>query len=195
MLQESLSTIGIPVMSNSSFIHTEHDIGESWRAQLNKSIIQAGKEERKFAMERNYYHHGVPAITVYVDGGLSKRSHKHSYNANSGVAIIIVKATGKLLYLGVCNKYCSACAQGIPTDKHQCYRNWASPSSDIETDMLLEGFRTAESTHGVCYMRMVGDSDSLVYPTLLLSIPVLGRDILKVECANDACKGYRNGWE
>ncbi len=81
-------------------------------------MIEAGKEERKLAIERNDYHQGVPAITVYVDGGWSKRSHKHSYNANSGVAIIIGKATGKLLYLGVRNKYCAACAQGVSTEKH-----------------------------------------------------------------------------
>ena len=62
-----MSTIGIPVMSKSSFIHTERDIGESLRAQLNKSMIETGKDERKLAMERNDYHRGVPAITVYVD--------------------------------------------------------------------------------------------------------------------------------
>ena len=56
-------------MSKSSFIQTEHDIGESWCAQLNKSMIEAWKEERMLAMERNDYHHGVPAITVYVDRG------------------------------------------------------------------------------------------------------------------------------
>ena len=93
-------------------------------------------------------------------GGWWKRSHKQSYNANSGVAIIIGKATGQLLYLGVRNKYYSACAQGIPTDKHQCYNNWASSSSEMETDILLEGFRAAESTHRVHYMRMVRDGDS-----------------------------------
>ena len=81
-------------------------------------------------------------------GGRSKRSHKHSYNANSVVAIIIGKATGQLLYLGVRIKCCSACAQGIPTDKHQCYKNWASSSSEMETDTLLEGFRAAEILMG-----------------------------------------------
>ena len=39
---------------------------------------------------------GYPAITVIVDGGRSKRSHKHSYNAKSGVAMIIEKQTKKL---------------------------------------------------------------------------------------------------
>ena len=50
----------------------------------------------------------------YVDGGWSKRSHKHSYNVKSGVAIIIGKETGKLLHIGVRNKFCHACARKIP---------------------------------------------------------------------------------
>lgn len=40
---------------------------------------------------RGDHYQGVSAITVYVGDGWSKRSHKHSYNANSGVAIIIGK--------------------------------------------------------------------------------------------------------
>ncbi len=64
VLQESMSTLGVPVMTKSSFIHTEHDIGECWRAQLRKSMIEAGKEERKLAIERNDYHQGVPAYCV-----------------------------------------------------------------------------------------------------------------------------------
>ncbi len=190
-----MSTLGVPVMTKSSCIHTEQDIGECWRAQLSKSMTEAGKEESKLAIEKNDYHQGVAAITVYVDGGRSKRSHKHSYSANSGAPIIIGKATGKLLYLGVRNKYCAACAQGVSTEKHQCYKNWTSSSSEMETDILLEGFCAAESTHGVRHMRMVGDGDSSVYPTLLLSVPVWGRDIQKIECANHACKCYRSGLE
>ena len=103
-LEETMSIVGVPVMSKASFIQTERDIGEWWKTQLNESMKEAGKEEKRLAIERGEYHHGVPAITVYVDGGWSKRSHKHSYNAKSGVAIIIGKATGKLLYLGVRNK-------------------------------------------------------------------------------------------
>ena len=48
---------------------------------------------RELAEERGDFHEGVPAI----DGGWSKRSHRHSYNAKSGVAIIVRQATGKLL--------------------------------------------------------------------------------------------------
>ena len=194
-LQETMSIVGIPVMSKTSFTHTERSIGEMWKAQLRESMNEAGKEEKRLAIQRGDYHQGVPAITVYVDGGWSKRSHKHSYNANSGVAIIIGKATGKLLHLGVRNKYCSACTQGISKEQHTCFKNWTSSSSEMETDVVLEGFRMAESTHGVRYMRMVGDGDSSVYSTLLLNVPVWGRDIKKLECANHACKCYRGGLE
>ena len=46
-------------------------------------MIQAGKEEKQLAIERDDYLEGVPAITVIVDGGWSKWLHRHSYNANS----------------------------------------------------------------------------------------------------------------
>ena len=65
------------------------------------TLEEAGREERALALNRGDYHEGVPAITVIVDGGWSKRSHRHSYNANSGVGIMIGKETGKILFLGV----------------------------------------------------------------------------------------------
>ena len=108
-MKETMSILGVPVMDRSQFMRTEEDIGEWWASRLEQSILEAGKEEKKLAEERGDYHQGIPAITVIVDGGWSKRSHKHSYNAKSGVAITIGQATGKLLH----NKYCTACAQGV----------------------------------------------------------------------------------
>ena len=62
----------------------------------------------------------------------------------------------------------------------------------METEIILEGFLKAEATHrvrytnfvgvrydGVCYTNFVGDGDSSIYPTLLSSVPVWGRDIKK----------------
>ena len=194
-LQEQMSVAGVPVMTKASYISTERDIGEMWRAQLRESMAEAGREEKRLAEERGSYHEGVPTITVVVDGGWSKRSHKHSYNANSGVGIIIGKATGKLLYLGVRNKTCHACSRGIPRDKHSCYKNWSKSSSEMETDIILEGFLEAERVHGVRYTKFIGDGDSSVYPTLLQSVPGWGYAIKKLECANHACKCYRGALE
>ena len=70
-------------------------------------MIEAGKEEKCLAEERGSCHDGVPAVCVIVDGGWSKRSHKHSCNANSGVGVILGKATGKLFRIGVRNKFCT----------------------------------------------------------------------------------------
>ena len=185
-LKETMSVLGVPVMTKSCFQQTERDIGEWWTKRLKQAMLEAGQEEKRLAQERNDYHQGVPSITVVVDGGWSTRSHKHSYNAKSGVGIIIGHATGKLLYIGVQNKYCTACSQGIPQDKHKCYKNWEDSSSEMEADIILEGFKQAEKTHGVRYLRFVGDGDSSVYPTLIQHVPVWSRFIKKMECANHA---------
>ena len=194
-LEEAMSTLGIPVMSKASFISTENRIGEYWKQSLVDSVVEAGKEEKRLAEERGDFHEGVPAITVIVDGGWSKRSHKHSYNAKSRVAVIIGKATGKLLFLGVRNKYCAACAQGRSKESHCCFKNWEGSSSEMEADIILEGFLEAERVHGVRYTRVVGDGDSSVYPTLVRNVLQWGHAIRKVECANHACKCYRGALE
>ena len=119
-------------------------------------MVEAGREEKRLAEEKGSYHKGVPAITVIVDGGWSKRSHKHSYNTKSGVAIINGKATGRILHMGVCN------ARGIPAKNHACFKNWVASSSEIETDIILEDFLQAERVHGIHYTQFIGDGDSSV---------------------------------
>ncbi len=192
-LQETMSVLGVPTMGKKCFIETEREIGEYWRMILEEVMVEAGKEEKRLAEMRHDHHNGVPAITVIVDGGWSKRSHKHSYNAKSGVAVIFGHETGKLLYIGVRNKYCSACKQGI--EKHVCSKNWDKSSSEMETDIIVEGFKVAEKMHGIRYLRFVGDGDSSVYPSLFEGVPEYGVDIKKIECANHACKCYRGSLE
>ena len=196
-LEETMAVLGVSVMSKRSFTHTERQIGEWWREELQKSMVEAGREEKQLAVARGDYHQGVPAITVVVDGGWCKRSHKHSYNALSGVGIIVGKETGKILHIGVRNKYCAGCTlskdseTNSTTKCHVCYKNWSDSSSAMEADIILEGFQQAEGEHGVRYIRMVGDGDSSVYPTLVERVPVWGYAIKKLECANHACKCYR----
>ena len=158
-------------------------------------MLEAGKEEKRLAEEREDYHKGVPDITVIVDGGWSKRSHRHSYNAKSGVAIVIGQETRKLLHIGIRNEYCTACTQGIAQENHVCFKNWGESSSQMEPDIILEGFQQAERVHGVRYLRFVGDGDSSVYSTLLQGVTGWGRHIKKLECANHTCKCYRSALE
>ena len=86
-------------MTKKTFVATESDIGKRWEEKLEDSMKQAAEEEKELAIEQNSYHEGIPSISVIVDAGWSKRSHKHSYNAKSGVGIIIEMKNKKLLHL------------------------------------------------------------------------------------------------
>lgn len=47
---------------------------------------EAGEEEKRIALEKGHVtSDGIPYITVIGDGGWSKRSYGHGYNAASGV--------------------------------------------------------------------------------------------------------------
>ncbi|KAJ8894211.1 hypothetical protein PR048_006821 [Dryococelus australis] len=100
---------------------------------------------------------GVPFTTVIVDGGWSKWSYGHNYNA-SGLAVIIGELTGKLLFLGVRNKHCFL----------RVLQNWDNnrPSTTMEQDIIVEGFRNIEQMHGLRYKHFVGDLDSTADNTL-----------------------------
>lgn len=198
-LQQVMASIGTPSMSKTTFTATERFVTEEIKSLLAKSMVAAGKEEKEFAIKNNSYFQDVPAITVIGDGGWSKRSHKHSYNAKSGVAVIIGQHTKKLLFLGIRNKYCSVCSiaenagKEIPT--HKCYRNWDASSPAMESDILVEGFNQAEQTHGVRYMYLVGDGDSSVLSSIHQGVPGWGRYVRKIECVNHALKNYRSKLE
>jgi len=132
---------------------------------LLEETLKAGAEERRLAIERGEFYQGVPSVQVTVDRGWSKRSHKHSYNAKSGMAVIIGNTTKKIFFMGVRNKYCSVCSiaeRQQPPTKHKCYKNWSSSPKAMEADIITEGFCQAESLHGVRYMTGVSDGDSPV---------------------------------
>ena len=132
--------LGGPTMSKPtySFFATERNIGDMWKKNLLETMAEGGREEKRLAEERESYHQGVPAIAVILDGGWSKSFQEHLYNANSGVCIILCKETGNILYIGVRNKYCHACARNISLNKNVRSCNWSESSSEIETDIILQ---------------------------------------------------------
>ena len=191
-LAETMVVLGVQTMSKQSFVSTERKICEWWRDLFEQSMTSAGKEEREID---NSYHQGVPAITVIVDDGWSKRTHKYSYNAKSGVAIIIGKATGKILFMGVHNEFCSICNQHPEQPpSHTCFQNWNGSSAAMKTDIIVEGFKKCEQQHGIRYTTFIGDGESSVYSSLIEAVP-WGYSITKVECANHSLKCYRSALE
>ena len=160
-LEEQLACIRVPALTKVSFILLERTLGRVFEQLVEDNLFAAGKEERSIAIAQGTFHNGVPAITVVVDSGWSKRSHKHSYNAKSSVGVIFGAATKKLLYIGVRNKYCSVCAisdrNNSPCPPHQCFKNWNVSSCAMESDIIVQGFQLAEQMHGVRYLWFIGD--------------------------------------
>ena len=70
-LQKTMSVLDVLVIMKSSFIWSEHDIGEWWREELQESMIAARKEENWLTEERGEYHEGVSAISVTVADNFS----------------------------------------------------------------------------------------------------------------------------
>ena len=183
-------------MKEAHYSSLETQIGDWWQDCLQNEMKKAGEEERKLAIDANDFHDGIPSITVICDGGWSKRSHKHTYNAMGGVGVIFGERTKKLLFIGVRNRLCYICSQAqtknVEPRKHRCFKNWSSSSQSMESDIILEGFLAAEKTHDIRYMRLVGYGDSSVFSTILQNVPIWGRHVKKLECANHSYKSLRS---
>lgn len=193
-LEELFACLDIPVMSYRTFHSIEQELSEHWKNSLWESIEAAGKLEYQLAVEKGQVdEHGNAFTSVFVDGGWSHRSYGHNYNAASGVAVIIGKLSKKILYLGIRNKYCSICARAanknIPCKEHNCYKNWSGSSGAMESDILVEGFRSSIAAHKLKYTTVIGDGDSSVYMKLKQNVEY-GHQLSKVECKNHAIKCY-----
>ncbi|KAF2889732.1 hypothetical protein ILUMI_16441, partial [Ignelater luminosus] len=63
-------------------------------------------------------------------------------------AVIIGKRTGKILFLGIRNKYCSICARNehksLSNGTHVCFKNCDGPSASMEADIVIGGFDSSK---------------------------------------------------
>ena len=123
---------------------------------MSDNLVAAVREERDLAIANGECHCGVPASTVEVDGGWSKRTHKYSYNTYSGMCLMFGAATKKLLFIGVKNKYCSVCAiskwKNSPPPSHQLYSNWSGTSYGMEANIIAKGFQLSAQMDGGRYL-------------------------------------------
>lgn len=154
----------------------------------------AAAKEKAIALDKNQVcFDGIPWITVYVDGSWSKRSYGTNYNALSGMAAVIGKNTGELLFIGVRNKYCSICSRAESNNQeqksHNCYKNWVGSAPAMEADLLVEGFNESENAYGLRYLKFVGDGDSSVFCKIQEKVSY-EKDVKKSERTNHALKNY-----
>ena len=79
-LNSTLALMDVPGMQKRMYTDTEEFLGEEMQTHLTQSMQEGAEEKIRHAIATNSFHQGIPSITVVVNGGWSKQSHKHSYN-------------------------------------------------------------------------------------------------------------------
>lgn len=193
--RELTAAINMPFMSWDLYHKCEAKLGKDLWDTLLASMKETAAAEIELAKERGELPdaEGYWRVPVIVDGGWSKRSYGHNYNASGGVAVIIGRYTNKVLHVGVRNKFCTVCrraaAKADDPKPHACACNWKSTSTSMERDIILEGFRESENAYGLRYTTMIGDGDSSVHLAVLTGVSY-GHIVKKIECANHVVKCY-----
>ncbi|XP_060853394.1 uncharacterized protein LOC132931411 [Rhopalosiphum padi] len=195
-LNELSASLEIPCLSATSFSKYQVKVGNAVQDTAWDEMIKAGNEERQLALEcGNTDVDGTPMCTVVADGQWSKRSYKTKYDALSGAATIIGYKTGKVLFVGIKNRYCAVCqrskslSQEIP--KHNCFLNWKQASTAMEAGGIVEGFSKSVEMHGLKFNKLIGDGDSSVVKRLNEILPYGPRFMIqKIECRNHLLRNY-----
>ncbi|KAK3924265.1 Endoribonuclease YbeY [Frankliniella fusca] len=191
--QEFLSILDVTAPSYNIYRNHERVVGEVWKSAFEKLRKEAVEEEKELARNsKNVDKNNMPYVTVKTDGGWCKRTYGHGYAAKSGVACIIGRETGKLLYLGVENKFCKICsnASGKKTEPgpHKCNATYKGPSTGMEAAIIVRGCKTLHK-EGLWVKKIIGDGDSSVFNQVRQFTPQ-GRECEKVECANHTARRY-----
>ncbi|CAG4936655.1 unnamed protein product [Colias eurytheme] len=196
-LDELMSAINLPSLSEKIYSENHELISRKWQDVLLESMNQAAEREKQFAICNGRVNKdGIPIIDVIADGCWSKRSYKKNYNALSGAAAIIGKHTGQILYLGIKNKYCYTCAraenQNINSLDHKCFKNYNGPSTNMESDIIVEGFKESLRMYNLIYGKLISDGDASTYSKILRARPYSDFTVEKIECRNHILRNFCN---
>lgn len=195
-LQEFLAHLNVPAMSYVTYHKLEEEIQAKYFELSKKLEAEALEEEIKLAKERNEVDSaGNALIAVEFDGSWEKRAYTSNFTSLAGCAAIIGLRTKKILYSGVKTKYCHICkiaeSENTTAPKHDCNRNWDGPSSGMETQIIIDGFKHC-AEKGARFHKYVGDGDSSTYKALrdiqIYKDPFI--PIEKFECINHLFRNF-----
>lgn len=200
-LEQFTSVLDVPAMCAERFKNLNDDIGALWEITAEQSMKEAAEEERQAAIERGDIDEedGIPFISVVTDGCWCKRSYNKNYTSLSGVAAIVGATYGKVLWIGVRNKYCVVCVRSKNQNKvpppHFCTCNYSGPSSEMEWQSIVQGFEKSVDLYDMRYMKVIADGDSSTYLKILEAKPYQHRIIEKDECCNHLLRNFRKQLE
>jgi hypothetical protein len=72
--------------------------------------------------------------------------------------VYVGQRTGKVLFFLVKNKFCLICSR-YPDQPHTCYKNYAGPSSVMESEGILEGIALLRDKFGAVVSTIWKDGD------------------------------------
>lgn len=192
-VEEFLSTLHINYIIFSTF-KKKHDLLYVKISEFFEiTMKEAAKKEAEMAVKAgDVLKSGYPFTGVKGDGTYGKRSFGNQYNSLCGAAVLIGTRTGKILHMSVLNKHCATCYNAIKNNlrppAHTCYRNFPrnKPSTLMETQGLLEGFRKSIEERGLVYLEYFGDGDNNFMTKLVNNNPYQHLNIYtrKIECTN-----------
>nr|XP_012137711.1 PREDICTED: uncharacterized protein LOC105662118 [Megachile rotundata]XP_012137712.1 PREDICTED: uncharacterized protein LOC105662118 [Megachile rotundata] len=199
-MEEFLTAMNIPCMSKRQFLKSHDEIVNALIAAAEEEMIVAAEEEKQLAIERGDIvpQSGIPHIPVVTDGSWMKRSYRTgAFYSASGVGVIVGYHTKKVLYLGVRNKRCRICEGATrrkePPRKHACFKNWdiGRACTAMESEAVLEGFKTSVETRGLIYSTVIADGDSSVHKKILDADPYKSEiRVKKIECTNHLLRNF-----
>lgn len=195
-LEEFCTNLSIPCMSYKTYYRVDKNLQNDWWTLAKKMQEEALTEEIQLAKEMNEVDSaGNALIAVKCDGSWHTRSFGSNYTSLAGCAVIIGMRTNKILYMDVKNKYCHVCkiaqSNNTPPNIHECNANYSGPSTGMENEIIVEGFKYCEQK-GARFNKFVGDGDSSTYKNLrdlrLYKNPTVFID--KFDCVNHLHKNF-----
>jgi len=191
-LEEMYAAANIPCMSEKTYIKHREIIIDDFDKTAIENMKMAGAMEKQLAIQKNKIVNGIPYITVVADSSWMKRSYGTAYDSLSGVGATIGYRTKKVLFVGIRNKFCTVCEtaerKGNAAKKHKCYKNFDRnvSSTKMESDAIVEGFKSSIQMHGLIYKKVIADGDSSVYQSIIDNNPYREQmvTVKKIECIN-----------
>ncbi|KAJ8888103.1 hypothetical protein PR048_007590 [Dryococelus australis] len=139
-IENILGTLDVPSMNHNTFLKNESFVEKVWLEHVEKSISEAGKEERLLAEEKdNVDSDGAPSTTVIVDGWWSKMSFNgHKNNASSGCGTS-THAHEEWTYQSAHNgpEYTNC---GVYSESEQLICNWSSAQLTSDSGIYALAF-------------------------------------------------------
>lgn len=195
-LEEICANLNVPAMSYNSFRNVEKLQQADWFKLAKESSKKALLEEIELAKANGQVDSkGNALIRVITDGSWGKRSYGRFFSSLSGCAVIIGLHTNKVIYFDVRNKYCHTCklaeGRGETVKEHKCNKNYSGPSSGMESDIIVGGFKECDE-FGARFNVLISDGDSNTYK-LLRDLRIYKDPdvyVVKYECVNHLFRNF-----